>query len=76
LSVDEIMQTWNAPSSVAMLASVHFAPSESVLCDATQILLDRYNGTLFLWDSRDVLTSTGHRPAAQNWPRNHETGAT
>jgi hypothetical protein len=57
-TADKLVETWNAPSDVAMIALVHYAPSQSMLFDAVQIRLDSYTGELFVWDGRGVLTPT------------------
>jgi hypothetical protein len=54
-TADELVHAWNAPSDVAMVALVHYAPSQGIPFDAVQIRLDRYTGELFVWDGRGVL---------------------
>jgi hypothetical protein len=55
LTVDELVRTWNAPSDVALLALVHYAPSQAVPFDSVQVRLDRSAGELLVWDGRGVL---------------------
>jgi len=59
LTADQLVRSWNAPSTVAMMALVHYAPSQAVPFDAVQIRLDRYTGELFVWDDRGVLAPGG-----------------
>jgi hypothetical protein len=61
LSVDELVRSWNTPSSVAMIALVHYALSQAIPFDAVHIRLDCYTGELFVWDGRGVLTP-GNQP--------------
>lgn len=55
LTADELVRAWNAPSDAAMIALVHYAPSQAIPYDAVQIRIEKATGKLVIWDGRGVL---------------------